>query len=116
MALTEIVPDSFKAYTVRCTAAGLGLGGDNTPPMAKTTNDEQLGDNPLGWKKRFEVIAMTQTGSYSPNFLNWARPNPVVWPPEVNPISQPRSAPFFHRKRAFGAVPNDREFLAEHYV
>jgi hypothetical protein len=28
--------------------------------------------------------------------------------PEVNPISQPRSAPFFPRKRAFGAAPNDR--------
>jgi hypothetical protein len=36
-------------------------------------------------------------------------------PPEI-PISQPRSAPFFLRKRAFGVVPNDREFLAEHYV
>jgi hypothetical protein len=28
-------------------------------------DDEQLGDNPLGWKRRFEVIAMTQTRSYS---------------------------------------------------
>jgi hypothetical protein len=24
--------------------------------------------------------------------------------------------PDFHSKGAFGAVPNDREFLAEHYV
>jgi hypothetical protein len=29
------------------------------------SDDGQLGDNPLGWKKRFEVIAMTQTRSYS---------------------------------------------------
>lgn len=50
------------------------------------------------------------------NFLNWGPAHPVVWLPEVNPISQPRSAPFFHRKKAFGVVPNAREFLAEHYV
>ena len=31
------------------------------------------------------------------------------------PISLPRCAPFFHRKRAFGAVPNDREFVEEYY-
>jgi len=31
-----------------------------------------------------------------------------------HPISQPCSAPFLHRKRAFGVVPNDREFLAKH--
>src|ERR1700724_811785 len=30
------------------------------------TDYVQLGDNPLGWKKRFEVIAMIQTRSYSP--------------------------------------------------
>jgi hypothetical protein len=34
-------------------------------------------------------------------------------PPEVNPISQARSAPFFFTGRAFGVLPNAREFLAE---
>ena len=30
--------------------------------------------------------------------------------------SRTRAAPFLLRKRAFGVVPNDRGFLAEHYV
>jgi hypothetical protein len=44
---------------------GLTRGVARLVTLAIMPDYGQLGDNPLGWKKRFEVIAMTQTRSYS---------------------------------------------------
>src|SRR6266436_6584099 len=60
------------------------------------TDDEQVGSNPPGRKTRFSLKCASR----------------FALPPEEATVFRTAG----RAKRAFGLVPNAREFLAEHYV